>query len=116
MARQVVVRLSCDVCESEENVTAAEFALGRSGYEIDLCASHQAALADAVAPFVAAARKARTRSSTPASATPTSHRRTVTRRDPAQTEAIRSWAKSNGYAISTRGRIPAAIEAAFNAR
>jgi hypothetical protein len=60
------------------------------------------------------ARKARQRASAPASSSPTSHR-TVTRRDPALTEAIRSWAKANGHAISSRGRIPAAVEAAYNA-
>jgi hypothetical protein len=115
MARQVVVRLSCDICQSEENVAATEFAFGRSAYEIDLCAAHQQALTEATAPFVTAARKARTRASAPTSMAPTSNR-AVTRRDPAQTEAIRSWAKANGHAISSRGRIPAAIEAAYNAK
>jgi len=33
-------------------------------------------------------------------------------RDPSETRAIREWAHANGYEISTRGRIPADIEAA----
>ncbi|OZD67272.1 hypothetical protein CH263_11605 [Rhodococcus sp. 06-1059B-a] len=37
------------------------------------------------------------------------------KRDANQTKAIREWAKSNGYAISTRGRIPTDVEHAFDA-
>lgn len=37
------------------------------------------------------------------------------KRDANQTKAIREWAKSNGYAISARGRIPADVEQAFDA-
>jgi hypothetical protein len=36
------------------------------------------------------------------------------RRDPAQTRAIREWALANGYEISARGRIPTAIEQAYH--
>lgn len=36
------------------------------------------------------------------------------KRDPAQIKAIREWAKSKGYAISDKGRIPAEIENAYN--
>jgi hypothetical protein len=38
-----------------------------------------------------------------------------TKRDANQTKAIREWAKSNGYTISARGRIPADVEQAFDA-
>ncbi|OZD70550.1 hypothetical protein CH263_06440 [Rhodococcus sp. 06-1059B-a] len=38
-----------------------------------------------------------------------------TKRDPAQTRAIRQWAADEGYEISERGRIPADIEEAYNA-
>jgi hypothetical protein len=37
------------------------------------------------------------------------------KRDPAQTRAIREWAVSNGYEVSSRGRIPAAVADAFAA-
>lgn len=37
------------------------------------------------------------------------------KRDAAQTKAIREWAQSNGYEVSSRGRIPAEVEGAFNA-
>lgn len=37
------------------------------------------------------------------------------KRDANQTKAIREWAKSNGFTISARGRIPAEVEQAFDA-
>ncbi|GGG27610.1 hypothetical protein GCM10007304_46800 [Rhodococcoides trifolii] len=37
------------------------------------------------------------------------------KRDPEQTRAIRQWAADSGYDINDRGRIPAAIENAYNA-
>ena len=113
MARQVVVRLSCDVCESVADVRSLEFAVEPAVYEIDLCATHHAAFTESLAAFVAPARRARPLVSTPTATTVPSNR-AATRRDPAQTEAIRTWAKHHGHAISTRGRIPAAIEAAYN--
>ncbi|MGB3770218.1 MAG: Lsr2 family protein [Rhodococcus sp. (in: high G+C Gram-positive bacteria)] len=35
-------------------------------------------------------------------------------RDPLQTKAIREWANQNGYSVSSRGRIPADVEEAYN--
>ncbi|MBY6687453.1 Lsr2 family protein [Rhodococcus sp. BP-149] len=37
------------------------------------------------------------------------------KRDPEQTRAIREWANANGYTVSDRGRIPAAVVGAFDA-
>jgi len=37
------------------------------------------------------------------------------KRDPEQARAIREWATSNGYEVSARGRIPAAVIEAFDA-
>ncbi len=115
MARQVVVQVFCDVCESSDGATALEFSIDRSAFEIDLCAEHRGAFNAALAPFVSSARSARTRAATTATSSSPSHRRVV-RRDPSQTEAIRRWAKENGFAISGRGRIPGTVEEAYNAR
>jgi hypothetical protein len=114
MARQVVVQVFCDLCESTEGAGPVEFAIDRSAFEIDLCAEHRAAFTTALAPFVSSGRTARSRGASASTNAPT-HRRVV-RRDPAQTEAIRRWAKENGFAISGRGRIPGTVEAAYNAR
>jgi hypothetical protein len=32
------------------------------------------------------------------------------------TKAIREWASQHGYTVSTRGRIPSEVQAAFNNR
>lgn len=110
VARHVVVQVLCDICESADGTSSNEFSIERGTYEIDLCSMHQAAFDDALNPFVDRARAvSRGRS---ASAT----NRAVTRRDPGQTEAIRRWARDNGFAISSRGRIPASIEQSYNAR
>jgi Lsr2 len=108
VARQVVVRVLCDVCQSGEGASALEFSSGRTALEIDLCGEHRQAFTAALAPYVAAARSARAKGGSAAALS--------TRRDPAQTEAIRAWAKQRGMAIGDRGRIPRDIEAAYNAR
>ncbi|MBM9476139.1 Lsr2 family protein [Nakamurella flavida] len=36
-----------------------------------------------------------------------------TKRDPSQIQAIRDWARQNGYQVSDRGRIKAEIEQAY---
>ena len=46
---------------------------------------------------------------------PSSARRTVTRRDPEQTKAIRAWALARGYQLPPRGKIPDDVIAAFDA-
>ncbi|NIL90696.1 hypothetical protein RhoFasSB10_03026 [Rhodococcus fascians] len=37
-----------------------------------------------------------------------------TKRDPEQLKAMRLWLNANGYPVSTRGRIPAELEDAYN--
>ena len=115
MARQVVVQVFCDVCESSDSAAALEFSIDRSSFEIDLCTEHRTAFTAALAPFVSRARSARTRAAAPA-ATGSAGPRRGTRRDATQTEAIRRWARDNGFAISGRGRIPGHVEAAYNAQ
>lgn len=48
-------------------------------------------------------------------ATPTTYTESPQKRDPSQTKAIREWAQASGYEVSSRGRIPAEVEEAFNA-
>jgi hypothetical protein len=114
MARHVVVQVSCDVCDAPD-ATPVEFSVDRSAFEIDLCPEHRGHFTNALAPFVSQARSARARSGG-ASSSSAPARVKSGRRDPAQTESIRAWAKENGFQISTRGRIPGHIEAAYNAR
>lgn len=77
-------------------------------YGIDLSAVGAERLRESLRPFVAATRRAisegrRTRTIRPAHG------------GAAETAAIRAWAKKHGHLVSTRGRIPAEIRAAYHA-
>ena len=111
MAKQTIVTLVDDLdgSEAEEQI---EFGVDGKSYEIDLSASNSQKLRDALAPFVAAARRAggssRRRSGGSAPARPVVDRE--------QNQAIREWAQQQGMKISERGRIPASVLEAYHQR
>jgi hypothetical protein len=85
------------------------FRLDGTEYEIDLNAKHAQQLRDALARYVAAARR------TGASARqPTRSRRKATASAPNSTE-VREWAKTQGIDVKDRGRIPAELVIKFQA-
>lgn len=106
MAQRTIVHLVDDVSGEDADETVA-FALDGQPYEIDLSAENAARLRDALAEFVASARK-------PSGAPRTSARRTSGRRSNG-TGDVRSWARENGYQISERGRIPSSVIEAYQA-
>lgn len=101
MAQKVQVMLVDDI-DGSTAVETINFSVDGAKYEIDLNANNAARLRDALAPWIRAGRKTSTRSSS----------RGRTSGDVAK---IRAWAKSNGHAVSERGRIPAPIRDAYNA-
>ncbi len=101
MAQKVQVVLVDDIDGGHADETV-RFGLDGTNYEIDLSSAHARELRDALASWVAAGRKVTGRSA----ARP---------RTSDDTSKIRAWAKSNGYAVSERGRIAADIRAAYNA-
>jgi hypothetical protein len=107
MAQKVQVLLVDDIDggTADETVT---FALDGVSYEIDLTTAHAAELRDAFATWVGHARKVGGRSS----GTRTSAARPRRSNDAG---AVRAWAKENGFAVSERGRISAAIREAYDA-
>jgi len=113
MARKVVHQLVDDisgsVLEAGEGETVSFSVDGRS-FEIDLSATNAAALREVFAPYVAAGRRVAGGRS--------SRRRGGSSRRGASEElsAIRAWARENGYKVSNRGRVSAAIVAAYEAR
>lgn len=112
MARKIVHQLVDDldgtVLEPGEGETVL-FALDGKSYEIDLTADNAQALRDAFAPYISAARRMSSGSSGANS--------TRGRRRGGQTDygPIREWAKKNGFTVSERGRVPAAIIEAYEA-
>lgn len=105
---QVVLIDDLDGGDADETVT---FALDGVAYEIDLNAKNAAALREAFAPWVAHGRRVggRTRSGG-------SRRSGTPRSAGGKNSEIREWARANGYTVSERGRIPAEVKSAYDAR
>ena len=111
MARKIIVTLVDDLTgEAAENISTVEFALDGRAYELDLTDENSAKLHDALAPYVTTARKlgGRRRSGArPGGAVKSSGRGPGYDRQ--TLKSIREWAKTNGFQVSDRGRLPAAV-------
>src|SRR5699024_3967484 len=81
------------------------FGLEGVDYEIDLSTKNAKALRQAMAPYVAVARKTR--------GSGTRRRTGSTRNSREESRAIREWALGNGYKLSDRGRVPVHIREAY---
>ena len=105
-----------DGSQASESVT---FALDGASYEIDLSDSNADKLRDALAGYVANARRvdgARRGPGRPRTAKVAKVARGArTAPDREQTAAIREWARANGHEVSERGRLSASVLAAFEA-
>ncbi len=120
MARRIVHQLVDDLDGSVLEVGSGEtvlFSLDGTAYEIDLNDDNAAALRDAFAPYIAAARSISARSAgaprtSTASASGARTQRRAGQRDYAP---IRAWAAENGYTLSERGRVPASVLEAYDA-
>lgn len=124
MAQVHEIRLIDDLTGEEADETV-QFALDGKSYEIDLSRENANRLREALANYVASARRlsgrrgarrttGRTRPvtrrvPTPEPATPRS-RRAAGREE---NQAIREWARSRGMKISDRGRIPTDVLEAY---
>jgi hypothetical protein len=114
MARKIIHQLIDDLDGTLIDVGSGDtvlFSLDGVAYEIDLSEANAAALREALAPYVSAGRSI---SSSRASASAASGPK---RRRPGQQDfsAVRAWAKENGFAVSERGRVPAAVIDAYEA-
>lgn len=104
MAQKVNIVLIDDLDGSDADETVS-FGLDGTTYEIDLNKKNAAALRDALSGYVGHARKVTggrrggRRSSAPALG-------------PSARE-VRDWARSNGFKVPDRGRIPADVREAF---
>jgi hypothetical protein len=114
MATLTTVTLVDDLDGSEAAESVA-FALDGVSYEIDLSEENAEKLREALAGYVAGARRVdgtrRTGRAKPAK--PARGSRTAPDRE--QTAAVREWARANGYEVSERGRLSATVLAAFEA-
>lgn len=116
MAQKVNVQLVDDIDGSEADSTV-EFGLDGANYEIDLSADHSDELREALAPFVDNARRTGGRKRATRVA---GEKATTARQAPAapvereQKQAIREWARKQGWQVADRGRIPGDILDAYS--
>ncbi|MFF5990872.1 MULTISPECIES: histone-like nucleoid-structuring protein Lsr2 [Prauserella] len=112
MAQKVLVSLVDDLDGSEAEETV-EFGLDGVSYEIDLSAENAEELRDALAQYVEHARRAggRKRAGRPAAVKAPGRSAAVDRE---QNQAIRAWARKNGFEVSDRGRIPSEVVDAYH--
>jgi len=104
MARRTTVTLEDDLTGGSAEATV-RFGLDGKAYEIDLSAKNAQKLRKALARYVSAGRRVSVQRSSSFSRQPN--------RPTEDTAAIRQWARDNGYEVSSRGRIPAILRAAY---
>ena len=119
MAQRTVVQLVDDIDGTQITDNQGEtvtFGLDGATYEIDLTDQNAKHLRDAVQIYVANARRIGGGRGRPASSTARSDRgSSSTKRDPAQTKAIKEWARANGHKVAERGRISQSVVDAYQA-
>jgi hypothetical protein len=102
------VSLVDDLDGSVASSTVA-FSLDGKSYELDLSDANAKKLRDAVAPFLASARRGKGRGRR--SGSPKMTQSSVTDRE--RNMAIREWARQHGHDVSDRGRIPLTVIEAY---
>ena len=93
---RTVIRVLGDDLDGAEAAETVRLSYRGVDYEVDLSARNAAALDDALAPYLEAARRVqggRRTTPTPGAAAP-------------NPKDVRSWARSEGIAVSDRGRMP----------
>lgn len=116
MAQKVNVVLVDDL-DGSEAIETISFTLDGGSYEIDLNEANAAALRDALAPWVGAARRAGRGTSAPAARRTArgGTRPAASGSDRERVQAIREWARTHGHNVSERGRLSADVLAAYQA-
>lgn len=109
MAQKTIVRLVDDLDNSELNGDGQTVTFGfqKAEYEIDLSEQNVMRLHEALAPYIAAARRVSHRSNGGSAPAP--------KTDHAQLQAMRQWAKDSGMKVSDRGRVSKEVQEAYHA-
>lgn len=106
MAQKVQVLLVDDI-DGAEAAETVSFSLDGVSYEIDLTAKNAAKLRDDLSTWVGHARRSGGRKSTRRATANAGQRR-------GDLSVVREWARENGHNVSSRGRISAVIQAAYD--
>ena len=100
-----------DIDGSTDDVENVQISLDGANFEIDLSAANAVRLREKLAKYVENATRVTPRRTGRAkqAAKPT----VTSGRD--QVQAVRDWARQNGYEVSSRGRISGSVQQAFDA-
>jgi hypothetical protein len=111
MAKEIITRLRDDIDGSEASRTVV-FGWDGVQYELDLSNKNANAFGKLLEPYVTAARRTGGRQVRRTAVKSTTRKRAAksAAADPA---AVREWAGQNGFTVSPRGRISAAILEAY---
>jgi Lsr2 len=107
MAQKITTILLSDLDGGDADETVY-FALDGTDYEIDLSADQAAKLRKELVQYVTHARKAAAGGQAPL-------RRRRQQQAPGKAKKIREWARSRGMKVNDVGRIPASMEAEYDA-
>lgn len=111
MARQTQVMLTCDVHDgTAEAIETVAFTVEGHAYECELCEPHLAEFREAMEIWSSHSRAA---SASSGARRPGRSRRGGDARGVPSTGDVRAWARSEGLDVSGRGRLPAALVAAY---
>ncbi len=104
MAKRTKIQIVDDIDGAElDEYETIRWSIDGKNYEFDTSPANAAEFRDSVAKYVAVSRSVGGR---------TTRRATAGKVD---TRAVRAWANENGHTVSSRGRIPAEIIAAYEA-
>jgi hypothetical protein len=113
MAQQVTVTLVDDL-DGTEAMQTVEFGLDGAQYQIDLSDGNAERLRELLGDYVEHARRAGGRKRGPGR--PPSKRGQQQAADREQNQAIREWARAEGYQVSERGRLSSEVLDAYYSR
>lgn len=103
MAKKISVELVDDLDGSVATDTI-KFGIDSAHYDIDLSEKNAVKLRTSLGAFVAAGRRTGGRQVS----------RSTTKKTPGSTTEVRAWAATNGHTVSSRGRIPASVQEAYD--
>lgn len=111
MAKKVITTTEyTDDLDGSRASGTVSFSYDGTAYEIDLSKKNATAFTKALQPYIDSARKARA-----GGARTTGARSTRRRTAKSDLGAVREWAKTNGFTVAERGRVPSAVLEAYAA-
>ena len=114
MAERTYTVLEDDIDGGEASEKIA-FGLDGAQYEIDLSDDNAARLRDALAPFIAHARRADGRRSSGRGRVSSGRAGRGRERGAGSPAEIRAWARENGWDVPDRGRVSSEVREAYEA-